>query len=327
MFQGGRMARIAALPEPDDGLAIRAAWLHFAGGLTQSQVAARLGVSGAKAHRLIARASRSGAVKIFIDGEVAECVNAEMRLSARFGLDYCEVVPDIQEAGLPLRALGLAGAKFFRREIEALSGGVIGMGHGRTILAAIRAMPRAEAPGLRFVSLLGGLTRNFAANPHDVMQRLAERTGADAYMMPVPFFANTAADREVLLAQRGVGDVRTLADRADLMVAGIGTALPDTQLVASDVVDVKEVAEVRRCGAEGELLGHFIDRDGRPVETQLSARTISPPLETLRARRLVAIAGGAGKVRAIRATLMSGLLNGLITDEVTALALVEDDQF
>lgn len=321
------MGRVAIVRDADEGLAIRAAWLHFAGGMTQAEVAARLGVSGAKAHRLIAQASRSGAVKVFIDGDIAACVNLEMQIARRFGLDRCEVVPDLHEAGLPLRALGMAGGRLFRREIEALGGGVIGVGHGRTMLAAIRAMPRTEAPDLRFVSLLGGLTRNFAANPHDVMQRLAERTGATAYMMPVPFFANSEADREVLLAQRGVGEVRALADQADLMVAGIGTALPDAQLVAADVIDAEEIAEVRRRGAEGEILGHFFDRDGRRVETALSARTISPPLETLHHRRLVAIAGGPGKVRAVRAALASGCLNGLVTDEATALALVDDDGF
>ncbi len=53
-------------------------------------------------------------------------------------------------------------------------------------------MPGFETNGISFVSLLGGLTRNFAANPHDVMHLLAEKTGARAYVLPVPFFANSA---------------------------------------------------------------------------------------------------------------------------------------
>ena len=57
---------------------------------------------------------------------------------------------------------------------------------------------------MRFVSLLGGLTRKFSANPHDVIHRLAERTGAEAYVMPVPMFANTVEDRAVLIGQKGV---------------------------------------------------------------------------------------------------------------------------
>ena len=58
-------------------LATRAAWLHFAAGLTQSEVASRLNIQSTKAHRLIARASREGMVRVFVEGPVAECVALE----------------------------------------------------------------------------------------------------------------------------------------------------------------------------------------------------------------------------------------------------------
>src|ERR1700748_3853548 len=99
------MARSALKRSNEDSLAIRAAWLHYAAGLTQAEVASRLGVTNLKAHRLIGRANQNGAVKITIDGDVAECVVLEMQIAARFGLDYCEVTPDLHEDGPPLRAL------------------------------------------------------------------------------------------------------------------------------------------------------------------------------------------------------------------------------
>lgn len=321
------MSRISRRPA-DDSLAIRAAWLHFGAGLTQAEVAERLGVSGVKAHRLVARASQTGAVKVVIEGDVTECLQLEDRLTERFGLTRCEVVPDLYESGLPLRALGMAGAAYLRREIEAMQGGgVIGLGHGRTLAAAVSSMPKVDGGQVRFVSLLGGLTRNFLANPHDVMHRLAENTGAAAYVLPVPFFANSVPDRDVLLAQRGVNDVFQMALNADLMFVGIGIAQPEAQLVASRMIDIEEIREVQAGGGVGEMLGHFFDRDGLPIETSLSARTVSPGIELLKDRRIVALAGGEAKVRGIRSVLKSGLLAGLITDEKTASALLESDSF
>ena len=105
-------------PDPEDSLALRAAWLHFVGGLTQGAVAKRMGLPSAKTHRLIARAVDAGAVKVTIDGAIIECVELEDRLCKRYGLDFCDVAPDLGEDGLPLRALGLSGAAFLRREIE-----------------------------------------------------------------------------------------------------------------------------------------------------------------------------------------------------------------
>lgn len=317
------MARSPLSRDAEESLAVRAAWLHYAGGLTQADVAKRLGITGVKAHRLIARATEAGLVKVRIDGPIAELVALEERLAQRFGLDYCEIVPDLTEDAPPYRALGLAGAAYIQRMIEARPKGVIGVGHGRTLAAAVRELPHLDAADLRFVSLLGGLTRNYAANPHDVIHRLAEKTGAQAYVMPVPFFANTVEDREVLLSQRGVSDVFRLAASADLMLVGIGTTEPHAQLVSSRMVEMPEITEVRGEGGVGEILGHFFDQTGRAIKTSLTQRTLSLRLDQLQGRRIVAIAGGTEKTCAIRSVLMSGLLGGLITEERTAIALVE----
>ncbi len=219
-------------------------------------------------------------------------------------------------------ALGHAGANFMRREIEHGDHEVIGIGHGRTLSAAVVYMPRVMANDLRFVSLLGGLTRNFAANPHDVMHRIAEKTGMPAYMMPVPFFANTAEDREVLLAQRGVTTVFDMGCRAELKIVGIGTVDAQAQLVTSGMIELGELEEIANLGGVGEMLGHFFNANGQWLETALTGRTIAASVENADMSRIVALAGGLSKVDAIRAVLKSGRLYGLITDERTAKALI-----
>ncbi|KQS88662.1 MULTISPECIES: sugar-binding transcriptional regulator [unclassified Rhizobium] len=313
-----------SLRDDETSMATRAAWLHYAGGLTQSDVAKRLGLSSLKAHRLIQRANQEGLVKVYIDGEVSECVELEQKLSARYGLDYCEVVPDFDPEDLPLKALGISGAQFLKREIEKDGSMLIGMGHGRTLAACVEYLPRTANNDVRFVSLLGGLTRKFSANPHDVIHRLAERTGAEAYVMPVPFFANTIEDRDVLFNQWGVREVFDLATSADLLLVGIGTVEREASLIATGMIEKSELEEIKNNGGAGELLGHFFDDNGQPIETLLSNRTFTLSREDLSNRRIVAVAGGKVKARAIRAVLESRLLSGLITDEKTAQSLMED---
>jgi DNA-binding transcriptional regulator LsrR (DeoR family) len=308
--------------DPEQSLAVRAAWLHYVGGLTQTAVAKRLGLPSVKAHRLIARAVADGVVKVSIDGAIVECAMLESALCRQYGLDFCEVAPDVGEDAMPLRALGVAGASYIRREIEHGQHAVIGLGHGRTLATAVSHMPRITANGVRFVSLLGGLTRHYAANPHDVMHRLAEKTGAQAYVMPVPFFANSGEDREILLAQRGVREIFDMSNGAGLKLVGIGTVDADAQLVESGMIEPSEIAEIKSAGGVGEMLGHFFDDSGKVLETTLTSRTLAVDLDGPAHSRIVAIAGGRAKVDAIRAVLMSGRLGGLITDEATAKALV-----
>lgn len=313
------------LSDADKSLTTRAAWLHYVGGLKQSDVAKKLGVPSVKAHRMIAKAVSEGIVKVSIDGDVVECIELGDRLAKKFSLEICEVAPDLFENDdLPLRALATAGADFMRRQLELGEHKLIGIGHGRTLAAAIRQLPSSDAKDTRFVSLLGGLTRNFAANPHDVMHLIAEKTSAQAYVMPVPFYANTAEDRDVLLAQKGVKDIFDLAENTTLKLVGIGTVGANTQLVQSGMIEPTEISEVARKGGVGELLGHFYGTNGQLLNTMLTSRTLAVAVNKTVSGQVVALAGGKEKIIPLKALLESGQLSGLITDEITARALLSD---
>ena len=85
-----------------------------------------------------------------------------------------------------------------------------------------------------------------------------------------------------------------------------------------------ELVEVNQAGAVGELLGQFLDAEGRPVAASLTDRSLSLRLDDLKGKSVVALAGGPAKHAAIEAVLKSGVLTGLITDERTAAALAGD---
>lgn len=312
--------------DDETSLATRAAWLYYVGGHRQEDVAARLGVSRIKVNRLIAQAHREGLVRVFIEGTPAECVRLEDEIGRQFGLSTCSVAPDVGdplEEGLPLHTLGVAAARWLQRRLEDPQLAVVGVGHGRTLAAVVERLPRIARPDLRFVSLLGSLNRKAAANPFDVIQRLAERTGAEGYFLPVPFFADTIEDKAVFGAQRAVRTALELAARVDLVVMGIGEVTPDARMVRDAMMTEAEFVELRRMGAVGEVLGTYVDLAGRPVDADLNRRVLAVPIETLRGREVVAVSGGAGKVEAIVGVLRTGFVTGLVTDEATAAQIVK----
>lgn len=313
--------------QPDElSLATRAAWLSYVGNLTQEEIAGRLGVSRIKAARLIAQAVRAGLVHVFVEGTAAECVALEEAVAARWRLEFCVVAPAVDESPLPLKALAAAGGHWLHRVLEARRAPLIGIGHGRTLGAVVGSLPRVPRPGVRFVSLLGSLTRHAAANPFDVIHRLAEITDAESYFMPAPFFADSVEDKQVLLAQRSLESVFALARAAELLVVGIGEVGPEAHLRTIGMITPEEHAELERAGAVGEVLGRFVDARGRPVAAGINERAVAVRLEELRpGRQVVAIAGGRRKASAIAAVLEGRLLTGLITDEATARALVAAD--
>jgi DNA-binding transcriptional regulator LsrR (DeoR family) len=314
------VARHAADEEAD--LCIRAAWLHYAAGLTQGEVAKRLGIPSVKAHRLVARANRLGLVRVSIDGDIAECIRLEEAIAEKYGLSSCEVAPDLDDEPLPLRTLAIAGSRHLRLAMESGEHGVIGFGHGRTLAACVSMLPKMSVPDLKLVSLLGGLTRRYATTPFDVIHRLAERTGAEAYVLPLPFYANTVEDRAVFLEQRGVAPIVAMGVQASLRLVGIGTMEGDASLLSTGMIEREEFEDAKRSGGAGEVLGHIFSLSGKLIENGLSARTLSMAPADIGRQRTIAIAGGRSKVDAIKAVLASGLICGIITDERTAKALV-----
>ena len=309
----------------ENSLATRAAWLSYIGGMTQDEIASRLSVSRVKVNRLIAHAHREGLVRVFIEGNPQECVTLEDRLCRLFGLAGCFVAPMLETEAptLPIETLAVAGARVLHHWLETGRAKVIGVGHGRTLAAMADRLPRQLRDDVRFVSLLGSLTRNATANPFDVIHRLCERTGAESYFLPVPFFADTGEDKAVFMAQRSVRHALDLAKEADLVLAGIGEVTAGSFLTISGMITSAELDQLRRLGAVGEILGRFFDAKGQPVDAEINARAIAIDLGDLEDKEVVVLAGGKSKPQAIRSILATGLVTRLITDEATARAISE----
>lgn len=307
-------------------LALRAAWLSYVGGYTQADIANRLGVSRMKVHRLVAMAHDMGAVQVFIDGSPEALIRLEDGLKERTGLETCIVVPSLPaEAENPQANLGRAAAHYLKSRLESGDVEVLGLGWGRSLSEMVNCLPAMDCSAVRMVPVLGSVVRKMSLNPYDVIHRLVDKTGGEGYLLPVPLFADTREHCEVLMAQRSVQDVMRVAVGADLTMVGLG-AVPDlghSLLMELGELDEAAAARLREAGAVAEILGRFLDAEGRRVECDINDRALGLSMEQLRRHHIVAVAGGEEKVEATRAVLASGLLKGLITDEVVARQILE----
>jgi DNA-binding transcriptional regulator LsrR (DeoR family) len=315
---------------PDDSdldLATRAAWLSFIGGYTQSEIARRLSVSPAKAHRLIALAQELGLVKVFIEGAPAECIACEEVLVRQFGLRNCIVAPALDGEHASegeFASVGAAAARFLHRVLFGVeSGALVGVGKGRSLAAAVARMPSLNRPDLRFVSVSGSLTRKLSANPFDVVSRLAERTAGEGYFLPVPYLAADDTEKEVLLAQKSVQDMLGLARQAKLVIVGIGTLEEeDAHIRQVGMIGAAEWAELKSLDAVGDIMGSFVDIDGRPVDSRVNNHSLGLGPEDLRGRRVIAVVGGAAKGKAVLGALRTGIVTDIVLSEPAARWIV-----
>lgn len=309
-------------------LAIRAAWMSFVGGLTQGDIAARLDISPAKVHRLIAHAQRNGYIRFQIEGRPLECLELEERLARGFSLNNCIVAPDLShghsDEDAAIRSVGAAGGNLLSGMLASETVSQVGVGMGRTLKAAVMAMPRLSRDDLAIVSISGSLTRKLSANPYDVVQQMVERTGGEGYYLPVPYLAATVAEKEMFLGQPSVQDLLARARRSDTFVVGIGSLESEGHLVRMGLISPQEQASLRQAGAVGDLMGRFVDIDGKVVPVELGNQAVGLPFEDVRGARVLALAGGVSKTAATLAALRTGVITDLVVDELLARRLGEE---
>ena len=299
--------------------AARAGWLYYVGGDSQEQIAHKLSVSRQTAQRLVALAVSEGLIKVRLDHPIGRCMELASGLRDLYALETIEVLP-----GDPSSTAGIAqaAAAEIERWLRSALPVVMAIGTGRTLKAAIEQMSSVDAPQHSVVSLTGNIAPDGSASYYNVIFNMADRVRARMFPMPLPVIASSADERRQLHAQPMIRDTLELAGRANVAFVGIGDLGPDAPLYRDGFLSVAERDALRKAGAVGEIVGWAFDTDGIPLEGLTNARVASAPIPSRQSSSVIALVGGNAKLPALLAALKGGLVNGLITDELTAAALL-----
>ncbi len=304
--------------------AARAAWLYYVGGNTQDEIATKLNVSRQGAQRLVSLAVAEKLIKFRLDHPLAEAVELGEALRERFGLVHCAVEPADPAADSPIPGIAAGAAEYLATYLARREPLVLAFSAGRTLRATVDEMPPAACPQHKLVSLIGAISSEGRASAFEVVMRLAERTGAQCFPMPTPVIAGSVEERELLQTQRSYTFIRELASQAAVALVGISQVGWQSPLHHDRFITDRELAELIDKGAIGEIAGWTFDAGGRVLQGGTNERVAGLPLSGLGAAVRVAVGGGPEKVAAIRAALLGRLVSGLITDEETARAVLDD---
>ena len=302
--------------------AARAGWLYYVAGNTQDQIAGKLVVSRQTAQRLVSLAVSEGLIKVRVDHPIANCLELAAKLRARFALDLAEVTPSDPDSHSTTLGVAQAAAAEIERRLRSVEPIVMAIGTGRTLKAAIEQLPPMECPQHRLVSLTGNISPDGSAAFYNVIFTMADRIKARAFPMPLPAIASSPEERRMLHGQPLIQPTLALASQADVTFVGIGDLGPKAPLYEDGFIGEAELKALQKAGAVGEIVGWAFDREGRLIEGITNDRVASAPLPSREKSLVVALAMGERKISGILAAVARRLVNGLITDERTAEALL-----
>ena len=260
-------------------------------------------------------------VKIRIEHPLEQAFELERQLARRFRLKTVAVAQSPERT--PAEAVGEVAASVIAEAGNSHT--ILALSNGTSVASVVAAMPRRQwqyGNVVQMVGSLGQVGTDLVDSP-ELCRRMARRLGGTYRPMPVPLVLGSAAMAQAMKQEELVLTTLELAARSDIALVGAVGPHGHPGAILELWITPEIALDVRRRGAVAHLCGHYFDSRGEHVKDPMCERIISMPPERLAGIDLaLLVAWGLTKVPALHASLRTGLVSALATDEETARLLL-----
>jgi len=304
---------------------IKVARLYYLYNLSQQQIADKLKISRPGVSRLLHEARDRGVVHIEIVDPEGNGADIERSLREKYGLKKAVVVPNegaSDDSGLKQR-LGMAAARVLDGLVR--EGSVVGISWGSTMQELIRHLNPRRVKDVTIVQLIGGIARaEYDTHASEIAMKLADNYKAVPFLLPVPAIVDDVRVKEALMSDSRIARVLDLGRQAEIAVFSVGRLDHGCLMCRAEYFKKHEVDALLRKKAVGDIISRIVTDAGGVCSPELDARTVGIELDDLKKKPFsIAVAGGREKLPVIRAGLLGGYFNVLVTDEETAVRLLD----
>ena len=279
----------------EDKLLTKVAWYYYIEGYTQQEIGEYLSIPRLRVNRLLDKARKAGIIQFSVREGDSKRMIVERELITQFGLK---------------ESVAQAAAMYIHERLEKT--GYINMGYGDTSSRILNHLANICEFPVNVVSLTGGVNYYLPNTRSSIFN-------AKLYLTPAPLLMASEDIVKAMEQEPSVKQIRHMATLAQMSIVGIGGVDSNATLLTNGTLNHSDVLLLSMQGAVGDMLCHFIDKDGNVIQSSLERRLMSTPLEQLKEmNNSIGVAGGSTKSEAILAALKGNYLDVLITDEATA---------
>ena len=309
----------------DDKLAIysQVAHMYYELGMMQPEIAAKLYFSRSKVSRILQKAQDLGIVDIKVKHYLSRVRSYESELTARFGIRNPIVLTSFEGDRSSNAMEGLTNYAALYISDRLKGDCVFGITGSHNVTGTVHMLRKQHDCNLKVVQTIGAsINQDMSA---DLVNFLANTFEGKAYFLNTPVYVDDLAVKEELMRDASVAEAMQLMKKCDLMLMSIGTFdvngdMPNWWGYMTE----QHRLELERHGAAGSMCAQFFDFDGNWIDCDWNRKCVSIPWEDLkRAGERIVIAHGPSKVNGILGALRGGLIDVLITDTITAAAVLE----
>lgn len=313
----------------NDAVLANAAILYYKEGLTQNEIAKRMGVSRATVVTYLRLARENNIVDIRVNGASFSSSKLSKDLKDKFSLNdayVADYTPDdadgadrrIENLNKHVARVGAAALYDILKPND-----VVGVAWGETIHFLSEELSRGRIEGLTVCQMIGSMKTPLLSAAETCAIRIASRLGADCNTLHTPAVLSSAELAAALRAEPIIKSQLEKFSEFTRTIFSVGNCDANTHIVRSSITTGEEFQWYKSRGAVGVLCGRFIDEQGEHIAGSMDDRMIGITLDELRQLNCgVLVAGGPEKLSAIRATLAGKYVSHLVVDENTARQLL-----
>jgi DNA-binding transcriptional regulator LsrR (DeoR family) len=302
--------------EYEEVLMFKTAWYYYFDNMTQQQISEFLGISRMRVVKLLNKARTTGTIQFKIKDDSANRMQLEKKLAETYGLKDTFIVSEPPSEINTNENIARAAAMYINNRLE--DNAFINMGYGDTQSRILNNLATMVEHPISVVSLTGGVNFYLPNNMSSIFN-------AKLYLIPSPLLVSSTEVVDAIKNEESVSDISRMAQLSSLSVVGIGSMSKSATVLKSGILSENDLLYLKLKGAVGDVLCHFVDKDGNLVDSNIESRLITTPLDKLRSlKNVIGVAAGNDKVDAIKAVMNGGYIDILITDESTALQLLDN---
>lgn len=303
-------------------LITRVAYLYYIKKDNQKTIAKKIGVDRTTVSRMLKRAERAGVISFQINGFDTRLFELENVIKNKYHLKTVLLAPNFTKENDQERNRNISNlALHYLKHILTVDD-IVGLSWGRALEMMADGVSNLSDVDATFVPLAGGPSKqNSKYHVNGIVYDLARKfKGKSKFIDAAALQANSFRANQIrqTAAYRGL---QKCWSKMRIALVGIGGPLNEKSSWR-DLLTPQDISHLKAEKIVGDCCCHFFNEKGLVVDKDIEERLIACPLQLLQiVPYSIGLAYSLKKVKAIKALLKRNLLNVLITDEETALAL------
>lgn len=301
---------------------VKVANYYYNDGLTQTQIADRLGVSRPTVAKMLAEARQKEIVKITIQTHLLNDYKKEKLVREKYNLKSVQIVASLGNDEATKIEIGRRGAQYIESRLDEIKS--LGIGWGTTIQKFVEAANHLDYPDLSIVPLMGGVSLSeVKIHSNHLVFTLGQKYNAIVNLLYAPAIAENLEVKHILTNSKIVQSLLNKGKDVDLAVISVGNPRESRTYREMGYITEMEQQEIIAEKAVGDILASFFNDDGNLVNTSLSERMIGHSLEDIKQmKEVLVIASGIEKTVSLKPLLVQDYIDHLIIDSNIAQELL-----